>query len=169
MITPDEKDWTWVLEQTCPECGFDASACSHTEVAEMIRANAAEWQALQDDGRIAAGRPDPARWSSLEYACHVRDVYARFDQRMALMLDEDDPLFPKQPRRSTFCLVIAQMPRSGGTSDHLGYRSIPARIGALAEFSRSAAGSIRRHRMRDGAVHPERRGPSGGRPTPSTR
>lgn len=94
MITPDEKDWTWVLEQTCPECGFDASACSHTEVAEMIRANAAEWQALQDDGRIAAGRPDPARWSSLEYACHVRDVYARFDQRMALMLDEDDPLFP---------------------------------------------------------------------------
>ena len=22
VITPDVKDWTWVLEQRCPECGF---------------------------------------------------------------------------------------------------------------------------------------------------
>ena len=22
-ITPDDKDWTWVLERPCPECGFD--------------------------------------------------------------------------------------------------------------------------------------------------
>ena len=25
-IVPDDKDWTWVLERPCPECGFDASA-----------------------------------------------------------------------------------------------------------------------------------------------
>ena len=25
-ITPDTKDWTWVLERTCPECGFDPAA-----------------------------------------------------------------------------------------------------------------------------------------------
>ena len=93
MITPDDKDWTWVLEQTCPECGFDASTCTHTDVADLIRANAAQWQALHDDGRIASGRPDPQTWSSLEYACHVRDVFARFDQRMELMLTEDDPPF----------------------------------------------------------------------------
>ena len=37
-ITPDDKDWTWVLESTCPECGFDASACAHTDVADLIRA-----------------------------------------------------------------------------------------------------------------------------------
>ena len=23
-IVPDDKDWTWVLERVCPECGFDA-------------------------------------------------------------------------------------------------------------------------------------------------
>src|SRR6478609_5237380 len=94
MITPDDKDWTWVLEQACPDCGFDASACAHTDVAALIRANAADWQALHDAGRIAPGRPDPQTWSSLEYACHVRDVFARFDERMGLMLDEDDPRFP---------------------------------------------------------------------------
>jgi hypothetical protein len=101
MITPDDKDWTWVLVQSCPACGFDASACSHTDVADLIRANAAEWQGLADDGRIVAGRPDPQTWSSLEYACHVRDVFARFDQRMALMLAEDDPLFPNWDQDAT--------------------------------------------------------------------
>ncbi len=101
MITPDDKDWTWVLAQTCPECGFDASACSHTDVAGLIRANAADWQALHAEGRIAAGRPDDQTWSSLEYACHVRDVFARFDQRMGLMLDEDDPLFPNWDQDAT--------------------------------------------------------------------
>ena len=25
-ITPDTKDWTWVLERPCPECGFEAAA-----------------------------------------------------------------------------------------------------------------------------------------------
>ena len=32
-ITPDDKDWTWVLERTCPECGFTASAVDATDVA----------------------------------------------------------------------------------------------------------------------------------------
>jgi hypothetical protein len=101
MITPDDKDWTWVLDEACPECGFDTSACPHTAVADLIRANAADWRALADGGRIRAGRPDPQTWSSLEYACHVRDVFARFDQRMALMLGEDDPLFANWDQDAT--------------------------------------------------------------------
>jgi len=24
-IQPDTKDWTWVLSQRCPECGFTAT------------------------------------------------------------------------------------------------------------------------------------------------
>lgn len=94
MITPDDKDWTWVLDATCPECGFDASACRAPDVAGLIRGNADDWGRLFDAGKIEAGRPDDETWSTLEYACHVRDVYERYDQRMALMLDEDDPLFP---------------------------------------------------------------------------
>ncbi len=93
MISPDGKDWTWVLERPCPECGFDASRCEPTSVAELVRANAQDWQALHERGHIVAGRDHPGRWSTLEYACHVRDVYERYDERVRLMLTEDDPLY----------------------------------------------------------------------------
>ena len=32
-------------------------------------------------------------WSPLEYGVHVRDVFRLFDQRLLLMLTDDDPLF----------------------------------------------------------------------------
>jgi hypothetical protein len=94
VIVPETKDWTWVLDRTCPDCGFDTSGLEPSEVAQLVRANAADWARLHADGRIRPGRPDPMTWSSLEYACHVRDVYRRYDGRLRLMLDEDDPLFP---------------------------------------------------------------------------
>lgn len=94
MIAPDTKDWTWVLDRTCPDCGFDAGACAPDAVASLTRKNAAAWERLLAEGLIQSGRPDDATWSSLEYACHVRDVYRRYDGRIALMLTEDDPLFP---------------------------------------------------------------------------
>jgi DinB superfamily len=92
-IVPDTKDWTWVLRRPCPECGFDTSGFHVEAVPGMILANAAAWRGALD----AAGareRPDPATWSPLEYGCHVRDVFRRFDHRLELMLTEDDPLFP---------------------------------------------------------------------------
>jgi hypothetical protein len=94
MIDPDVKDWTWVLDRPGPDCGFHASRCAPGDDADLVRLNAAVWEALLQEGVIRPGRPDEATWSSLEYACHVRDVYRRYDERMALMLIEDDPLFP---------------------------------------------------------------------------
>lgn len=94
MIEPDSKDWTWVLDRTCTECRFDASACRAAGVPELIRENARTWRHLLGNGAVRAGRPDAATWSALEYACHVRDVYGRYHGRVALMLAEDDPLFP---------------------------------------------------------------------------
>jgi hypothetical protein len=94
MIDPDDKDWTWVLNQTCPECGFDASTCAAVTVPALLRTNAASWEELRQEGVIQRGRPSASTWSSLEYACHVRDVYRRFAQRIELMLREDDPLYP---------------------------------------------------------------------------
>ena len=41
--------------------------------------------------------PDTERgpvWSALEYACHVRDTYDLFGQRIRLMLTKDNPRFP---------------------------------------------------------------------------
>ncbi|HOW00315.1 MAG TPA: DinB family protein [Rhodoglobus sp.] len=99
-ITPDTKNWTWVLEKPCPECGFDASTFQATDVADMIRANAASWPAVleRDDVRE---RPDDSTWSKLEYAAHVRDVFRIYLYRLGLMLAEDDPLFPNWDQDAT--------------------------------------------------------------------
>ena len=43
--------------------------------------------------RTLRDRPRPDVWSPLEYACHVRDVFRLFDERLHRMLDEDDPQF----------------------------------------------------------------------------
>jgi hypothetical protein len=39
-ITPDTKDWTWVLERQCPDCGFEASAFARNSIGQIIRDNA---------------------------------------------------------------------------------------------------------------------------------
>lgn len=92
-IEPDTKDWTWVLERPCPECGFDATTLAATDVAGRVRESVAGYRAaLARDA--AAVRPDPSTWSPLEYSCHVRDVHRLYTYRLGLMLDQDDPLFP---------------------------------------------------------------------------
>ena len=32
---PDTKDWTWVLESTCPECGFDSRAPHRADLTAL--------------------------------------------------------------------------------------------------------------------------------------
>jgi hypothetical protein len=99
-IEPDTKDWTWVLSRACPECGFDATAVHHTEVADRIRGDATDWLGRLA-GPEAAQRTQPAVWSALEYGCHVRDVHRIFNQRVQLMLTEDDPQFPNWDQDET--------------------------------------------------------------------
>jgi len=99
-IAPDTKDWTWVLERPCPECGFDATVTEPAAVADRIRENAAELAAALEHDR-AGTRPSPGVWSPTEYACHVRDVHRVFGQRVWLMLDEDDPEFENWDQDAT--------------------------------------------------------------------
>jgi hypothetical protein len=32
-IVPDTRDWTWVLERPCPDCGLDAQAFARDAIA----------------------------------------------------------------------------------------------------------------------------------------
>jgi hypothetical protein len=50
------------------------------------------WRAVLRRPDVAE-RPDEDTWSALEYACHVRDVFSLFDQRLNLMLDTDNARF----------------------------------------------------------------------------
>lgn len=88
----DTKDWTWVLDRPCPECGFDPAGVRREEVGARIRAGVPRWVEVLGGG-AAAARPGPEVWSPLEYACHVRDVHRVFGERVARILGEDDPLF----------------------------------------------------------------------------
>lgn len=100
MITPDAKDWTWVLERPCPECGFDTAGVDRDLVGSMILANAASWQRVLRDPDVRR-RPADDTWSPLEYACHVRDVFRIYDERLRLMLTEDDPQYPNWDQDAT--------------------------------------------------------------------
>lgn len=91
-VEPDTKDWTWVLQRPCADCGFDSGVPGRADFGRIIRDSAPRWVAAL--GRAdAAVRPNPQTWSVLEYACHVRDAHRVFDERVALMLAEDDPAF----------------------------------------------------------------------------
>jgi hypothetical protein len=91
-LVPDTKDWTWTLHERCPDCGFDARSVPPEDIPSRVTAYADPWPRVlaRPD---AASRPDPATWSPLEYACHVRDVCRLFEQRLRLMLTEDSPTF----------------------------------------------------------------------------
>jgi hypothetical protein len=91
-IVPDTKDWTWTLQRPCPDCGFDARTVAAADIAPTTLTSTSPWTAVlrRPD---ATRRPEPAVWSPLEYACHVRDVCRVFDGRVALMLEEDAPQF----------------------------------------------------------------------------
>ena len=91
-IVPDAKDWTWVLSRPCPECSFNASSATPATVPGSIESMIPRWLAVlrRPD---AAQRPDDHTWSALEYACHVRDVFTLFTQRLNLMLAEDGARF----------------------------------------------------------------------------
>ena len=81
-----------MLSQRCPECGMTASQVVPTELGALVRADLPRWQAVLARPEVRE-RPAPSVWSPLEYACHVRDVYLLFAERVELMLDQDDPLF----------------------------------------------------------------------------
>jgi hypothetical protein len=81
-IVPDTKNWTWVLESECPECGFDASRVDAHDVPELTRRTV-------------------ATWSALEYGAHVRDVFHTMAGRFTLMLEHDDPEFENWDQDAT--------------------------------------------------------------------
>jgi hypothetical protein len=145
---PDEKDWTWVLREPCPECGFDAAALERAELPGVVR-DAAATIRLALSAPDAARRPSPEVWSALEYGCHVRDVCRIFGGRLQLMLDEDDPPFDNWDQDETALadryweqdpVVVADELRTA--ADHIAdaYEHIPA--AAWTRPGRRSNGSV---------------------------
>ena len=96
----DDKDWTWVLERPCPDCGFDAGQLHRADIASLAREAMAGFANLVRRPE-ATRRESPAVWSPLEYGCHVRDVCHVFAGRARLMLAQDDPEFANWDQDAT--------------------------------------------------------------------
>jgi hypothetical protein len=92
-VTPDTKDWTWVLDRPCTECGFDTREPARDRLGEVARANGEAWMAFLAATPAPDRRPDASTWSALEYACHVRDVYRLGELRLSLMVDRPGVVF----------------------------------------------------------------------------
>jgi hypothetical protein len=100
-ITPDTKDWTWVLDRPCPECGFVGRDVVAAEVPAMVRRAAQAWRNVLASAARVTPRLSQDHWSTLEYGCHVRDVFRIFQARLALMLIQADPQFPNWDQDKT--------------------------------------------------------------------
>ena len=99
-ITPDTKDWTWVLERACPACGFDPTAQGLGDLPRLVHDTAMTWSEVLARADVGQ-RPSPDVWSPLEYGCHVRDVHVLFAERLRLMLTHDDPTFDNWDQDAT--------------------------------------------------------------------
>ena len=62
-IQPDTKDWTWVLQRPCGECGLESARIQRDEVSDTIRANAEAWVAVLSRAGVRR-RPRPETWST---------------------------------------------------------------------------------------------------------
>jgi hypothetical protein len=78
----------------CDECGFEYSSVDRSSVVARLRSFGPRFAASRDGpAELVHQRPEPEVWSSLEYACHVRDTFLSHRERLYLMLAEDVPAF----------------------------------------------------------------------------
>jgi hypothetical protein len=131
-----------------PECGLDVARVPRDEIAARLHANADAWPPVLERGD-ARERPDPATWSALEYGCHVRDVFVLFDERLSLLLAQDDPLFANwdQDETALASRYAEQDPAAVAADTARAGHALAARFEALDE-----AAWLRPGRRSDGAA-----------------
>ncbi len=90
-IVPEDKDWTFVIESGCAQCGFTPEF-DPAATGDRLRTAARRWLPVlaRADAR---NRPNPGVWSPVEYGCHVRDTCRIFRGRLELMRTLENPEF----------------------------------------------------------------------------
>jgi len=87
-----------MTESRCDECGFVYEDLAPADLPAAVRSFAKRYRAPltrflpgEDGDSVLRQRPAPATWSALEYAAHVRDVFAWYDGWITQCLTEDRP------------------------------------------------------------------------------
>lgn len=80
--------------EACEICGFVWESVSENKIAPRISSGANSIAAaIRENAATANVRPEPTRWSILEYGAHVRDVLLHVRDRLIIGLVEDNPAF----------------------------------------------------------------------------
>jgi DinB superfamily len=93
--------------ETCEDCGFAWVQVGCDEIAPRAIAAAQRMATLiiaNPDRSLA--RPTAERWSALEYAAHVRDVFLTIRDRLVIGLVEDEPGFKPMYRDERLSLGL---------------------------------------------------------------
>lgn len=88
----------------CDECGFVYEEVAAADIPAAVRGFARRYRAPlsrflpgEDADALLRQRPDPDTWSALEYAAHVRDVFASYAGWIELTVAEDRPRLEGPP------------------------------------------------------------------------
>lgn len=83
----------------CDECGFDFDSLDPPDIPAALRPFAKRYRAPlsrflpgEDGDAVVRQRPAPGVWSALEYAAHVRDMFADNHRWIERCLAEDRPV-----------------------------------------------------------------------------
>lgn len=123
--------------EDCAECGFEYDLTrADTVGAEIVQGARLLGQLITDPEAAVRSRQEPATWSPLEYACHVRDVLLVQRERVLLARRRDTP--PLEPmgrdERADHDGYLEQAPEFGGESGQGGECDVARQLGDVARL-----------------------------------
>jgi hypothetical protein len=93
------EGWQWARAQTdrCPQCGDHPAARARDSLGGQLIESAGEWRTflLGADDAYLRTSPGPGIFSPIQYGAHVRDIQGVYGDRILLMLEQDNPVFPQ--------------------------------------------------------------------------
>jgi hypothetical protein len=93
------EGWQWARAQTdrCPQCGHHPAAMERDALGPALIEQAESWRTFLSEADDASLRSNPAPgvFSPIQYAAHVRDIQRVYGDRILLMLQDDNPVFPQ--------------------------------------------------------------------------
>jgi hypothetical protein len=93
------EGWQWARAQTdrCPQCGHHPAVLERDVLGTQLMESADSWRSFLTEADDSSLRtvPAPGIFSPMQYGAHVRDILRVYGDRILIMLEEDDPVFPQ--------------------------------------------------------------------------
>jgi hypothetical protein len=93
------EGWQWARAQTdrCPQCGHHPAAMEQAALGTQLVESVDAWREFLTGAEESHLRtiPAPGIFSPVQYGAHVRDILRVYGDRIVIMLEENDPVFPQ--------------------------------------------------------------------------